>query len=235
MTVKPTRLLDQYFYLFMSLLIAAVVVYGFSQTVEQRLLHAVPARPFLLYVHGAVFSGWVAFLILQSLLVRTNHVRWHRTLGWFGAALGVAVVVLGVWTAVVMSRFRVVHFNGRGAVANLGLSFYDIAAFAVSFALAIAWRKRPEYHRRLILLATCALTSAAFGRFPASLIPSHWFFVGVDSLVLLGVVRDLIVSRRIHQVYRVGLPVFIVCQMAVMYVLLTDAPLWRGIANAILR
>lgn len=235
MMTRPARLLDQYFYLFMALLIAAAVVYGFSQTVEQRLLHAVPARPFLLYVHGAVFSGWVAFLILQSVLVRTHHVRWHRTVGWFGVALGCAVVVFGVWTAIVMSRFRIVHFNGKGAVANLGLSFYDIAAFAVPFALAILWRKRPEYHRRLILLASCALTSAAFGRFPPSLIPKHWFFVGVDSLVLLGVAHDLIVSRRIHRVYQVGLPAFVVCQVAVMYVLLTDAPFWRSIANAILR
>ncbi len=233
--VKPARLLDQYFYLFMALLIAAVVAFGFSRTVEARLLHAVPARPFLLYVHGAVFSAWVAFLILQSLLVRTHHVRWHRVLGWFGVALGCAVVVLGVWTAIVMARFRVAHLHGLGAVSVLGLSFYDIAAFAVPFALAVAWRKRPEYHRRLIMLASCALTSAAFGRFPPSLMPRYWFFVGVDALVLLGVVRDLIVNRRVHRVYTVGLPAFIVCQMAVMYVLLTDAPFWRRIASVFLR
>lgn len=235
MTTKPARLLDQYFYLFMSLLIAAAVVFGFSQTVEKSLIHAVPPRPLLLYVHGTVFSGWVAFLIFQSLLVRTHHVRWHRTLGWFGVALGSAVVVLGVWIAIVMSRFRIVHFHGKGAVPNLGLSFYDITAFAVPFALAIAWRKKPEYHRRLILLATCALTSAAFARFPPSLMPKHWFFVGVDSLVLLGVAHDLIVSRRIHRVWVVGLPVFVVCQVAVMYVLLSNAPWWRSVANAILR
>jgi hypothetical protein len=57
--------LDRYFYFFMSLAIAAVVAYGFSHTVDKRLLHAVPARPAILYLHAAVFSGWVIFLIFS--------------------------------------------------------------------------------------------------------------------------------------------------------------------------
>jgi len=66
--------LESYFYFFMSLLIAAVVVYGFSQTVEKKLIHAAPPRPLLLYVHGAVFLGWVLFFSLQAALVRTHRI-----------------------------------------------------------------------------------------------------------------------------------------------------------------
>lgn len=232
---KPVRLLQQYFYFSMSLLIAAVVVYGFSHTVEARLVHGVPRRPLLLWVHGAIFSGWVLFFILQSLLVRAHNVRMHRTLGWFGAALGSAVYMVGIWTAVVMSRFRIQYFHGKGSVPELALSFYDVTAFAVAFALAILWRKKPEYHRRLVLLATCALTSAAFGRFPAHILPAGWFFVGVDLLVLLAVARDLIVDKRIHRVYAVGLPVFVVCQCIVMYTIFNNPPIWVKVANTILR
>jgi len=177
----------------------------------------------------------VLFFIFQSLLVRTHNVRLHRTLGWFGAALGSAVFVVGVSTGIVMSRFRIQYFHGERAVPNLAISFYDVAAFAVPFALAILWRKKPEYHRRLILLATCALTSAAFGRFPAHILPPGWFFVGVDFLVLLGVARDLIVDKRVHRVYAVGLPVFVVCQCMVLYTVLNNPPYWVNIANAILR
>lgn len=234
-TMNPARFLEQYFYLGMALLIAATVMYGFSQTIETNLIHAVPARPLLLYLHAAVFSGWLAFFICQSLLIRVHNLRLHRTMGWLGVALGSAVFLVGIWTAIVMSRFRIQHFAGRGAVQILGLSFYDIAAFAVPFALAIVWRKRPEYHRRLMLLATCALTSAAFGRFPPQVMPRHWFFIGVDLLVALGVLRDLIVSRRIHRVYLVGLPAFVLCQSVVMVILVSNSPDWARIANAILR
>ncbi len=65
--------------------------------------------------------------------------------------------------------------------------------------------------------------------------PRYWFFVGVDLLVLLGVARDLIVNRRVHWVYRVGFPVFVVCQGIVMYTILSQSPLSLKIANAILR
>jgi hypothetical protein len=55
-TTKRRDLLDKYFYFFMSLLIAVVVAYGFSRTVDQSLLHALP-RPFVFYLHAAAFYG----------------------------------------------------------------------------------------------------------------------------------------------------------------------------------
>jgi hypothetical protein len=53
--------------------------------------------------------------------------------------------------------------------------------------------------------------------------------------MLLGVVRDLIVDKRVHRVYAVGLPVFVVCQCVVIYTILNNPPSWVRIANAILR
>ena len=60
-------------------------------------------------------------------------------------------------------------------------------------------------------------------------------FAGGDLLVLLGVVRDLIVDKRVHRVYAVGLPVFVVCQCIVMYTIQNNPPYWVHIANAVLR
>jgi hypothetical protein len=79
------RFLNRYFYFSMSLLLAVLAVVGFSRTVNDNLFHAAPPRPFLLWIHGAAFAGWVAFFILQSTLVRVHKVSWHRFLGWFGA------------------------------------------------------------------------------------------------------------------------------------------------------
>ena len=57
-----------------------------------------------------------------------------------------------------------------------------------------------------MLLATCALSAAGLGRIP--ILPPGTFYAGVDFLIVLGVIRDLIVNRRIHSVYKVGLPLF---------------------------
>src|SRR5271155_1649048 len=79
--------LKRYFYFLMSLLLAAIVVDGFKRTVNDNLFHAAVPRPFILWIHGAAFSSWIAFFIFQSTLVRVHKVSWHRSMGWFGAGL----------------------------------------------------------------------------------------------------------------------------------------------------
>jgi hypothetical protein len=234
-TTSRGGVLHKYFYLFMSLLIAVTVVYGFSRTVDKNLIHPALPRPFLLYVHAAVFSGWVVFYILQSALVRTHKVGVHRRIGWFGVALGIAIPVLGVSTAITMTRFNIVQLHQTDAAAFIMVPLFDITAFSITFALGIYWRKKPESHRRLLLIASCALTAAAFGRFPPHLLPPVVFYSGVDLLILLGVARDLIVNRRIHRVYLYALPAFILGQTVVMYTVTHELPYWLKIANAILR
>jgi hypothetical protein len=227
-------LLDRYFYFCMSLLIAVVVMYGFSHTVRKNLIHPAAPRPFILYVHAAVFSGWVIFFILQSTLVRTNNVALHRRTGWFGAALGVAITALGFATAVVMGRVNIFHVPDAKVAAFLIIPFFDMFAFSIPFALAIYFRKKPEFHRRVMLMATCALTAAAFGRFPRQILPHVFFYAGVDFLILLGAARDLIVNRRIHRVYLVGLPALVFAQIVVMYTNVHESPWWLKIAHTIL-
>ena len=220
----PKGLVDRYFYLFASFVIAAIVVWGFSHTVNQNLLHASPPRPLLLWFHGAAFSSWVLFFIFQSALVRTRNVNLHRFFGWFGAGLASAMAVLGFIIAVIMARFDWFTLHAPGTDVFLSVPFGDILSFSSCVALAILWRKKPELHRRLLFIATCCLLAAAFGRFPY--VSDHnLFYVCVDAVILLGVLRDLLVSRSVHRVYRVALPVLIAWQALIMYLYL-GAPAW---------
>ncbi len=229
-----TSVLRRWFYLGMSLLIAAVVIYGFSQTVDHKLIHATPVRPWLLWVHGGLFSGWVAFFVLQTALVRSRNVPIHRALGWFGAGLASAMTVVGCGITVVMGRWEMARLHDASFVAFLLIvSFWDISCFTVLFWLAVVWRKKPELHRRLMLMATCVLTSAAFARFPWEAFSDNWFYAGVDALILLGVLRDLIVNRSVHKVYRYALPVLVVGQIFVVRTYLSDPAWWMHVVSAI--
>lgn len=232
---KSAGLWDTYFYFAMSLLMTAVVVYGFSKTMGARIIHPKTAPPTILYVHAFVFYGWLAFFIFQSALVRTRNVKLHRTMGWFGVGLGVLIPMIGVWTTITMGRIRFFVRHEADAPANMLIPLFDMVCFTTTFALAIYWRKKPEYHRRLILIATCALTAAGWGRFPGALFQSNYFYAGVDLLILLGVVRDWIVNHRIHVVYKYALPAFVVGQTIVICTLATNQAYWLKIANAILR
>ena len=230
---KRGGLWDTYFYFAMSLLMTAVVVAGFSLTMGARIIHPKTPPPTILYIHAFVFYGWLAFFIFQSALVRTHNVRLHRMAGWFGVALGVVIPVLGISTAITMNRMKMMANPQSDAASFMLVPFNDIVCFTATFALAIYWRKKPEYHRRLFLIASCALTAAGWGRFP--FIPEAVFYGGVDFLIFLGVVRDWIVNRRVHVVYKYALPAFIVAQTMVMYTVETKATYWLKIANAILR
>jgi hypothetical protein len=138
------------------------VVYGFSQTIGQNLLHASPIPPFILTIHAIVFPGWVLFFILQSALVRSRNVRLHRTLGWFGVAIASGLLVVGYLTAIGMDRFHLQRSHDTEVPAFLIIQLMDLSTFAIPFALAVYWRRRPEFHRRLMLIASCGLTDAAF-------------------------------------------------------------------------
>ena len=229
------RLLDRYFYFFMSLLIAAIIVYGFHFTVDKNLFHPAPPRPLLLYFHAAVFSSWVVFFILQSSLVRTGNVRVHRFMGWFGLALGISIILLGVSTALTMARFDIVQLHSPNARWRMIVPLFDMVCFTPTFFLAIYWRRKPQMHRRLIFIATCGLTAAAWGRFPEPILPHYMLYAGVDLLILLGVARDLIVDRRIHRVYLYAFPFFVIGQSIVVYTRWQELHYWLRVADFLLR
>jgi hypothetical protein len=234
MNNKHTLVLDRYFYLLMTLLIAGLVTYGFSHTIDQKLIHAVPRRPWILYLHAAVFSGWLVFLILQAALIRTHHISLHRRFGWFGVILGATIPVVGISTAIRMDHFRMIHFPDTVSPAFLIVTLFDMASFTIAFGLAIHCRRKPELHRRFILIASAALTSAAFARFPQGFV-SNWFYVWADALVVLAAAWDIVVSRRVHTVYLWTLPSLIACQILVIWIVVTENRVWLKIANAILR
>jgi hypothetical protein len=225
--------LSRYFYFVMSLVMAGLVVWGFSRTVGNNLLHANPPKPQLLWIHGAAFSLWVVFFILQSALVRVRKVSVHRFLGWFGTALATVMVVLGFTIAVIMARFDTAVLHQKGAEAFISVPFIDMIVFGTCIALAIYWRARPEFHRRLIFIASCHLMDAAIGRFDFWF-NNNLFYVGLDFLIVLGMLRDWKVDGRVHKVYVYALPPMIALQGLAIYTWRLNPAWWQGITHAIL-
>ena len=226
--------LSRYFYLCMALVMSGLVVWGFSHTVDAGLIHANPPRPRLLWIHAAAFSTWMVFFILQSSLVRVRKVSVHRLLGWFGAGLAAVMLALGFTIAVIMSRFDSLVLHQKDVDAFLSIPFADMIIFGPCVALAIYWRKRPEYHRRLLFIATCQLMDAALGRFDY-LFNHNLFYPGLDFLIALGMVRDWAVDGRVHKVYLYALPPIIALQGLAVYTWRFNPGWWQAITSAILR
>jgi len=66
-------------------------------------------------------------------------------------------------------------------------------------------------------------------------LPLAYAPAGIDALVFLGIVRDLIVDRRIHKVYLYAFPLLIVVQVFCFQTYVHASPWWVRIGNAVLR
>ncbi len=217
----------------MALAIAAVVAYGFGPRFESRLLHPPSPRPAILYLHVWTFAAWIALFGVQAALIRSRLWQVHFALGSLGIALGLAMPWIGAATAIVMAAF---DFRGgdANAPAFLVLPLFYMTAFGALVATAIALRrKNSQAHRRLMLIATCTLTVAAFARFPG--LPIGTWDAFVDGLIALGMLRDRIVDGAVGRTYLVVLPLLAAGQLAANLVYFSNAAWWLAIAHALMR
>jgi hypothetical protein len=225
---SPRGWRDDWFFFWAAWIIAAVVAYGFAQTISENLLHAAIPRPRILWLHAAVFFGWIGVFITQTALVRARRVRWHRTIGIAGLLLGALIPPIGIATSIAMGSFNIAHALRDPPLAHafLAIPFNDVIFFTSTLAAAAWWRKRPDVHRRLVFIATCLLTAAAFARFPFITILALRWYAGVDLLLLLGVVYDLARHGRVHVAYALALPPILGGQVVAMWLFLARPHWW---------
>lgn len=166
---KPiARAREHLFFWGMSVLIALVVFVGFARTYYLAgLFDAKPLGAPIVHIHGAVFTCWIALLVLQTSLVGTGHTKIHRQLGLIGVALAPLVVMLGILVAVEMLE-RTTIIPGFNSAQIFAVALSEVAGFAVPVFFAFRLRQRPDLHKRLILIATIAMTTAGFGRWPVA-------------------------------------------------------------------
>lgn len=205
------------FYLFISLAMAAVIVGGFSQTVPDDFL-APAGLPLLLHVHGAVFTGWVLLFVAQPAFVARGSIALHRKLGWVGAGLAAAMLIMGLAATGYAIRFhRVPPVFPKGVF--LVMNGVGILVFGGLVAAGIALRRRSEWHKRLMLCATISILGPGLGR----LLPMPMFgpaaplvmFAVQDLFALAGPVADLAVRKRIHPAYAWGVGTIVLSQVII--------------------
>ncbi len=201
---RPDLPAERRFYTGMAIAIVAAVLVGFARTFFLRPLFPGFPSPSetIFYVHGTVFAAWVALLALQTSLVASGRTAVHRRVGALGAGLAAVMVALGTVAALVSAR-RPTGFTGVSVppLQFLAIPLFDIVLFALFAGLAVARRREPQVHKRLMLLATLNLVGAAVARWPGVLSLGPLGFFGIADLFLVPlVVWDLRTRGRLHPV-----------------------------------
>ncbi|HEX4271447.1 MAG TPA: hypothetical protein VHZ32_08675 [Rhizomicrobium sp.] len=206
--------------IFYPLFIAGIwggIAAGFGPELVQHVRGGEAPYPLIVHLHAAAFTGWVLLLMTQSLLIRTGRWQIHRRLGT--AAIGLAAIMLFLGPAVALAIQRqqlgLAHPSPIfGNPAFLAVQFGGMIDFAILLAAGLLLRANASAHRRLMLLATLAITDAGFARATApwihqTLAPGFWTdFAGLYganfAMILLLGVYDLITRQRLHPAWVAG-------------------------------
>ena len=191
-----------------------------------------------------MFFAWSLYFAFQSWLAASGKVARHRTIGMIGVSLATAMTIFGFLVAVnAMKRSAAAGLTDDGiAFAIVPLS--GILFFAVVFALAIAAIRKPETHKRLMLLAGISLLDAAVARWfltflappgplgpppvPVTIPPAFVAYL----LLVVAMVFDWRTRGRPHPVYVYGGIALIAVKLLNWPISVT--PLWHSFAGGIL-
>lgn len=201
---SPTR---SGYFATVALIVLGLTLLGFSDNLLTNVGQPSNSDPKFI-IHGLFCLGWMVLFVVQTQLVRLGHVRWHRTLGLAGTIVAAGVVLSTLWVFIaVWKGWAEMPVWAR---ANRLL----LPSFGVLVLAALLRRRRPDWHRRLMLMATLYMLepvlSRAFDPFPGVLdrftepqVDAAWwafFVVTWNGLFASLFIHDRLCLGRIHPV-----------------------------------
>jgi len=222
------------FFFTMGIMALVMVLAGFSSTYIIPMANGTYSAFPIYHVHGAIFLGWILLTIVQPYLVKSDNVALHRKVGKLGGYYAIVVFIMGVVISFVTAYRDIGLGKEQEAKSFFIIPLTDMVVFALFVSMAILKRHDRESHKRLILLANVSILPAALGRLSNAMgvtsIPV--IILILESFIIVGVVYDLVIRRRIHSVYLWGGAVMVFVHVGRFAVMNSVA--WRKIADAML-
>jgi hypothetical protein len=153
----------------------------------------------LLHWHGAVYTAWMLLLVVQTLLVAARRTDLHRRLGVAGVALAGGMIALGSAVAITRTASGAIADQGVPPLLFLAVPLFGMVVFGALVGAAVVLRRRSAFHKRLMLLATLELVTAAVSRLPYVEDWGPAGFFGVTDLFVVAIAAyDYATAKRIH-------------------------------------
>lgn len=189
-----------------ALLASLLALVGFWPTYFGPMLAGTNDASLIIHVHAAVFVAWLALFIAQAAFAATGRLALHMRLGPWLFGFGVLVIAMGLITA--FNRFGYYLVEGDMVTARNKLfgPLRDMIVFTPFLAAGWIYRRRPEIHKRIMLVATNVLLIAAVSRmgFLGRPVPTPLFLLVWPLPMYIAMVYDYATKRLIHPVYVIG-------------------------------
>ena len=236
------------FYVMMAVIFVAIAFGGFFATYWLQLARGTFTGSPMLHLHGLLFSLWTLFFLSQAMLMANGRRRDHRKWGLLGISLATAMLFTGLAVAIHGLQARLDAGYGDPARAFSIVPISGILIFAGLVTAAIVNLKRPEWHKRLMLVATAGILQAAIARFfflaatggggpgmrpgvgpPMPVENTAAAGLIVASLVVAAMVHDWRSYGRVHPAYWWGLGAMMTVQLSRPLIAYTES--WYRVAD----
>ena len=192
------------------------IIIGFGVDIP-AFLREKPAAAGIVYVHAAVFLGWLVLVTAQAVFVLRGRMDQHRRVGSKAGHLAILMVLLGLATGLTSTAQGLEAtspgLTGHEPAALLALNLVDLLGFITFIALGLIYRNRPAAHKRLVMLGMVSVAAdPGFARSVEYLAPPLTtplnFFVGIfwaNALLVAAMFGwDLWRHGRVHPSLRIG-------------------------------
>jgi hypothetical protein len=249
-TITPVRTSTGYFYVWMAAACVAVAFGGFAPTYWLQ----APAGTFvgapIIHLHALLFSAWPLLLLSQTWLAANDRLEHHRAWGLAGVSLATAMLIIGVATAINSAVNNGAGGHEVAARAFMIVPVSGIVLFACLVGAAIANIGRPEWHKRLMLVASISILQAAMARVffmvktgggpglrpglgaPQPVAITIGPGLVVDLLIVAGIVYDWRTRGRPHPAYLIAGGLTVLVQFARLP--LSATPAWQSFAGQLI-
>lgn len=207
--------MQKYYFSVISGIVLFLSLWGFSDNLFWKVDQPSNSDPKFV-IHGLFCLAWMVAFFVQSTLIRKGDVRTHRKVGTWGliAALGVAISTIYIF---------VVVWRGWDTMAiYIQANRILLPSYAVLLMLAYRYRSRPDWHKRLVCIATLFMLEPVLSRafdpidpwlldYTDEQVDGWWwifFLVTWNGLVLSLFAYDWSTLRRIHPVTIAGVAWF---------------------------
>jgi hypothetical protein len=210
----PARRSGNQLYGWVALAAALITFAGFARTFYLRASFGAAPLSTLLVIHGIVMTSWFVLFFTQVWLVGAGRTGLHRRLGIAGMGVAVMVLCVGVIAAIDAARRGVSPPPGLATPLEfMAVPLFDMPVFAALTGAAFWYRRRPDIHKRLMVLATLGMLTPAISRIPLRFIqeggPPVFFGLAI-AVVLACVAVDTVRNRRLHRAFAWGAMLIVV-------------------------